>query len=78
MLSPNLCEKYRKNINIIIIHKKINWNDHYIVPRLNEIEIGLGQKIGGSFVCVWMQVKCECYAMLCVWMQVKCVSNWFS
>ena len=40
-------EKYRKT-NIIIIHKKINLNDHFTVPGLAEMEIGLGRKIGIS------------------------------
>ena len=40
--------KIQKNINIIIIHKKINLNDHFTVPRLAEMEIGLGCKIGIS------------------------------
>ena len=40
----------KKNINIIIIHKKINLNDHCPVPGLVEMEIGLGHKIGGSIV----------------------------
>ena len=35
----------QKNINIIIIHKKINLNDHFTVSRLAEMEIGLGCKI---------------------------------
>ena len=38
----------QKNINIIIIHKKINLKDHFTVPRLVEMEIGLGRKIGVS------------------------------
>ena len=49
-------EKYRKT-NIIIIHKKINLNDHFTVPGFVEIKIGLGRKIGISQnwreLCTW-------------------------
>ena len=40
--------KIQKNINIIIIHKKINSNNHFTVPGLAEMEIGLDRKIGIS------------------------------
>ena len=37
-------EKIHKNI--IIIHKKIYSNNHFTVPGLAEMKIGLGHKIG--------------------------------
>ena len=40
-------EKYRKNINIFIIHKKINLNYHFTVPGF-AMKIGLSRKIGLS------------------------------
>ena len=36
--------KIQKNMNII--YKNINLNDHYTVPGLNEMVIGLRHKIG--------------------------------
>ena len=37
-------KKHKKKTptNIIVIYKKINTNDHFIVPGLNEMKIGLG------------------------------------
>ena len=39
-------KKIQKNLNIIIIHKKINSNDHFTVPGPAEMDIGFGRKIG--------------------------------
>ena len=41
-------KKIQKNINIIIIHKKIYLHYHFTVPGLAKMEIDLGRKIGIS------------------------------